>query len=214
MSPEKPGIVLVFLNPRPDISGFETWRKEAFLGIPGVKEIQILSATDAVEDNKPYRYQNAFLVENIQVFDEKLVGDLTSSASKYILNSDWHIYGTVSFNARENLEGPVPGTVVVSVGMAPIDTEEVITDYHKWYTDEHLPLLAEVPGWRTGSRYSLDHVLGSKLEYAAPFLAIHQYDEENGLGGPVWKKSFTPWTEKVVKAVSAPHHRRVWRYDV
>jgi hypothetical protein len=215
MSPIKSGIVLLHLEPRPEATDFETWRVHAFDDIPGITNTSILSATDTGESDKPYRYQNAYLVEDVSLIDEALVSELSSAASNHISRSDWHIYETISVDKRDGISKPAPGTVVVCVGMSPIDDPEVTADYHKWYVDEHLPMLAVVPGWRMGIRGRLVSSLGNQAEICRPFLAIHHYDEENGLGGPVWRASVeTPWTTKVVKTVNAPHHRRVWKFDV
>lgn len=212
MSSITPGFVWVFLEPQRGAPDFHTWRLNAFKDLPKSTLTDVLTATDTEDKSRPYRHVNIYKVEDLRCVDEKLVQHETVAAKEYIARSEWLLYGGISFDERDGLGARLPGTVVVSVGMAPTDKPEVVADYHQWYIDEHMPLLALVPGWRTGSRYSLAKHLGDQAEYAAPFLAVHQYDEDNGLGGPEWKASvYTQWTERVMSNLSAPNHRRTWK---
>jgi hypothetical protein len=102
----------------------------------------------------------------------------------------------------------------VWVGMSPIDTPESVKHYSDFCIDEHLPLLMKVPGWRCGTRYKHVTTFGKAKEYVAPFLTIHQYDEQNGLEGPEWKKSVTSARHaELLKHLEKPPHRRVWKTE-
>lgn len=198
---------------------FHTWRQGAFSQLPGVYGVDILTATDKVEDAKPYRYENSYHIEDTSLISKDLIRSLlpaeqgTNPPGKI----DFHLYERIAFNKRDDIEPrqrPV-GSVVITAGMSPIETEEVIKDFYAWYQEEHMPILRDVPGWRTGSRYKLVTTFGDNAEFASPYVAIHVYNPENGLGGEQWSKSIqSPWTKKVVSRLAAPSHRRVWKLEV
>ena len=96
--------------------------------------------------------------------------------------------------------------------MAPNPDPDNIKDYHNWYKTEHMPFLAEVPGWQVGNRYEYLRSVGSGKEIVRPFLAAHLYDEMNALGGPEWKKSVdSQYTKRVQQNCVLPNHRRTWK---
>ncbi|KAJ5458523.1 hypothetical protein N7475_009911 [Penicillium sp. IBT 31633x] len=210
------GLLRVWLEPQDSVEGppFQKWRKTAFSEIPGISAVDILTATDKVEGANIYRYENAYHLDNIESIDDSLVASLRSASKQLIKHSDWQLYERISYDKRDDLGQRLTGTAFVTVGMSPIETPEDIADYHNWYKKEHMPILAEVPGWRTGSRYKRVACFGDDAEFAAPYLAIHQYEEHNGLGGEQWLKSVnSSWTKRVMSNLSAPNHRRTWKLD-
>ncbi|KAJ9664522.1 hypothetical protein H2198_000173 [Neophaeococcomyces mojaviensis] len=198
---------------------FLAWRQGAFSKIPGVYLVDILTATDKVEEAKPYRYENSYHVEDTSLINNDLIQSLLSAenGSHALGKVDFHLYERIEFNEREDIEPrqrPV-GSVVITAGMSPIDTEDIIKDFYDWYQKEHMPILRDVPGWRTGSRYKRVATFGDNAEFASPYVAIHVYNPENGLGGEQWTKSIkSPWTKKVVSRLAAPSHRREWKLEV
>jgi hypothetical protein len=87
-------------------------------------------------------------------------------------------------------------------------TPQAVQDYHDWFDKERLQMLADIPGWRSGSRYELAASYGDGREAAWPFMSANEYEVENGLGGPIWQKSMdTPWTVRVLANLSKPNHR-------
>jgi hypothetical protein len=80
--------------------------------------------------------------------------------------------------------------------MDPVDE----VDFDKWYREEHLDMLAAMPGYRRTLRY----VLGPKAPLTrgepAKFLAVHEMDELKGLGSEAGQAANqTPWTVRHVK---------------
>lgn len=208
------GLLRVWLEPQDSVEviSFQEWRKTAFSEIPGVSTVDILTATDKVEGPNIYGYENAYHLDKIESIDDSLVTSLCSASAQFVKRSDWQVYEEISYDKRNDLGRRLTGTVFVTVGMSPIETPENLTDYHDWYKKEHMPILSEVPGWRTGSRYKRVSCFGDDAEFAAPYLAIHQYDEQNGLGGEQWQKSVNSlWTKRVMSNLSAPNHRRTWK---
>lgn len=201
-----------------DDAAFESWRKQAFSQLPGVSAVDVLTATDEVKDGNTYRYENSYHIEDTSLITNEVVQSLCLIDKESISfdQTDFHLYERIAFNTRDDIEPRVrpTGTVVVTVGMSPIETEEIIKDFYDWYREEHMPILRDVPGWRTGSRYKRLATFGANAEFAAPYVAIHQYNPENGLGGEQWTKSIkSKWTQKVMSQLAAPNHRRVWKVD-
>lgn len=83
-------------------------------------------------------------------------------------------------------------------------------DFHKWYKDEHLEMLAAIPGYRRSSRYVFH---GSPLMITEPakFLAIHELENLDGLTSPEAKAANeTEWTVRMIKE-SDPFVLRLWK---
>lgn len=201
-----------------DHEAFESWRKQAFSTLPGLTGVDFLTATDEEKEGNTYRYENAYHVEDASLITTELIESRISIEKNCIAleKADFQMYERIAFNSRDDIEPRErpAGTVVVTVGMSPIETEEIIQDFYDWYREEHMPILRDVPGWRTGSRYKRLVTFGSNAEFAAPYVAIHQYNPENGLGGEQWSKSIkSKWTQKVMSRLAVPNHRRVWKVD-
>lgn len=122
---------------------------------------------------------------------------------------EWQVYKLVTKVTRPGTETEANprASTMICVGVTP--NEGTYDGYATWYDEEHVKLLSKVPGWRSSARYQLAVSFGS-LKGVPPYLAVHFYDEKNGLGGPEWRKSVeTEWTLKV-RENCAPHYRRVW----
>lgn len=198
-----------------DSKSWDDWRYKVHETIPGVTAITSMEATDAVDDtNKPYRYEDFIEVADVSSLTEEMIQQLQTWTARPFSGSDWHIFRTISTDTQPDIKADerLVGKHVVQVGMAPIETREILDDYHAWYKKEHMPILATVKGWEIGNRYQLLASYGDGTELAKPYLAAHQYDEVNGLGGPDWRKSIDSlWTKKVMSRLASPSHRRTWR---
>ncbi|KAE8383909.1 hypothetical protein BDV26DRAFT_299350 [Aspergillus bertholletiae] len=208
------GLLRVWLQPKDSVDevSFHKWRLAAFSDIPGVFAVDILTATDEVSPENHYRYENAYHIGDVQKITELLVQRLRNESNRVLERSDWQIYERICHHERDHAGERLTGTVFITVGMSPTETPENIRDFHEWYDQEHLPILFNVPGWRTGSRYRRTVSYGDKMESVSPYLAVHQYNEKNGLGGEQWSRSIhSPWTKRVQSNLVAPNHRRVWK---
>lgn len=212
-----PGCIVAYLNAQEAIDSgtWDDWRVEVHKTIPGVIAITSMVATDVVDvANRPYRHEDLIEVADVGSVTEELIQQLRSWPARPFSGSDWHVFKGISADKQPdvNLEERPLGKLVVQVGMSPIDTPEVIADYHEWYRKEHMPILATVEGWRIGNRYQLLASYGDGAEPANSYLAAHQYDQQNGLGGANWRKSIDSlWTKKVLTRLSSPSHRRTWQ---
>jgi hypothetical protein len=214
----KIGYLRVQLNPKDDtdIETFTKWRVDAFPDIPGATAKLILTATDPPEETKPYRYENAYEVTDIDAVNIRhLAAAWKEMSATFISSMDLILYERLNFSSKENIvAAPPQDTIVVANSLTPENDPTVIQDYHNWYEREHIHTLMAIPGYRLGSRYKLvDHV-GDHMEYTGPFLAVHQYDKDNGLGGAEWMKSIkSDWTMRIDKRMLKRPHRRVFQVE-
>lgn len=102
------------------------------------------------------------------------------------------------------------GAVLLSVSMSVRAEGE--DDFNRWYNEEHIPMLARIPGWQRSRRY-----VTSVIDPKAPreYLALHEFAPVNGLGGPEYKASIdTPWRNRVMADTVTDKTRRIfqWHY--
>ncbi|MCJ1377381.1 hypothetical protein MMC17_000476 [Xylographa soralifera] len=94
--------------------------------------------------------------------------------------------------------------VVLRLSVHPDKRKEL----ESWYTNEHIPLLSKITGWRRTRLFQTSAVeSANEIEY----LAVHEYSPANGLGGPEWKASVsTPWSESIMSSVVTHLARRTY----
>lgn len=125
----------------------------------------------------------------------------------------WHVYKRgfrLVHPDKQRGDGVLPkGAVMVAIEVTP--GVEHYEEYARWFDDEHAKLLSRVPGWIESSRYELAKSFGDHEGKSAPFLAVHFYDEVNGLGGAEWMESTTTeWTQRTRDTYVSPMFRRLW----
>ncbi|EIN05189.1 alpha/beta-hydrolase [Punctularia strigosozonata HHB-11173 SS5] len=100
---------------------------------------------------------------------------------------------------------PEPGSILVAVA---IDVEnEHEEDFDRWYEEEHIDLLSQVPGWQRTRRFKLFSATGEGTP-ALKHLALHDYRAHNGLDGPEHARATsTPWRTRVMNTVRASYRR-------
>jgi hypothetical protein len=114
------------------------------------------------------------------------------------------VYEQVS---SDGSDGGEPAPVLLSVALTvPADARD---DLAAWYTEEHIPMLLEVPGWRRIRRFRLER----GMDGAAPeFLSLHDLAGPEVLEEPVYRAAIsTPWRDRVV-ASALRRERRVFGY--
>ncbi|CAM1510706.1 Fc.00g010410.m01.CDS01 [Cosmosporella sp. VM-42] len=196
------GVILLYVAVS-NKEALKHWHSE-LQRIPGTVTIRKLSATDSVDQSRPYRDSYDIEVEETNLITGEVLRPLMAAASSAISQWDVHLYRQISAQAKDGIDlkvYPPTDTELIQVGMSP--TPESVQDYHAWFDEEHLEMLADVPGWRTGHRYELINSIGNGNEMASPFMSAHTYAEKNGLGGEIWRKSIeTPWTKKFLDLIS------------
>ncbi|MCJ1300053.1 hypothetical protein MMC08_002847 [Hypocenomyce scalaris] len=101
--------------------------------------------------------------------------------------------------------------VVVAVRRT-LKSSEAENDFDKWCKEEHIPLLARIPGWLRSRQFKTSSSL-SDPGTPCYYLALHDYKSENGLGGPEHKYSMsTPWRAKVQETINEQARRTYGLY--
>lgn len=207
-------VVYIELVPTATDDAVQQWIKRLPQDIPLANWVRRVTASDKTNESQPYGEQVIVDLEDASIVNEQLINSLRSKGSGIISQSEWHVYREISQDFRQGVEPddyPPTGTELIQVGMAP--KADSVQDYHDWFDKEHLEMLSDIPGWRSGSRYEWATSYGDGKETAWPYMSANEYEVENGLGGPIWQKSMdTPWTVKVLASLSKPNHRRAWKY--
>ena len=99
----------------------------------------------------------------------------------------------------------LPAPVILAVAMSvPGESED---DLAAWYTEEHIPMLLEVPGWRRIRRFRLVRSMDGP---GPDFLSLHELAGPEVLEDPRYRAAVTtPWRDQVV-ASALRRERRVF----
>ena len=211
-----PGAIVLYLDPTSsDFQSLNPWLDVIRETLPGVNLVIKLEANDAVDELKnPFRHQYFIHVEDVAAIYDSYIKKLQEQAQSLAKRCQWNLFRRISFDQNPDFDAsksPPSGMHLVQVGMAPRPDHHSIKDYHNWYATEHMPLLSKVPGWQVGTRWEFVRTVGPQIEEVRPFLACHLYDEQNGLGGPEWRKSIeSKYTQAIGKSCIEPNHRRTW----
>lgn len=117
---------------------------------------------------------------------------------------DRKIYSVVS--SRGSVKTPAPVHVAVTMMVNESDLDE----FDKWYEDEHIGMLSKIPGWLRSRRFKMvvGGIKGMPPTGQVECLAVHEFEEKNGLGGPEHKAAQdTPWRTKVLDKVVSKDRR-------
>ena len=98
------------------------------------------------------------------------------------------------------------GLTLVAVQLKPNDVPDVEEAIVSWYKEEHMGMLAKVPGWLRSRVFKI-----SSLEKGEPtkFIGLHDYTKDNGLGGPEYLAATqTPRTKELYSKYATRISRR------
>ena len=102
--------------------------------------------------------------------------------------------------------GPAPVILAVAISV-PEGSED---DLAAWYTEEHIPMLLRVPGWRRIRRFRLTRTLDKPGPGVPDFLSVHELAGPEVLEDPGYRAAVsTPWRDRVV-ASALRRERRVF----
>ncbi|THH07143.1 hypothetical protein EW145_g3587 [Phellinidium pouzarii] len=132
---------------------------------------------------------------------------------QYLERRIYTLNETAPVTVSDAFAGHKEGMTLVAVSIQVPPEHE--SDFHKWYDEEHVPLLRKVPGWLRTRRFILVEsdatgVLEGTEGYKAPpkFIALHEYANADGLAGPEWKAATsTPWRDKIFANVLSIERR-------
>ncbi len=164
----------------------------------------------ALDDAKP-SWLALYDLDSADALDSPEYKALGASASEHdkavgagLATLDRRVYSQLSSDGAAPDE-PAPVLLAVSMSV-PAGAED---DLQAWYTDEHIPMLLKVPGWRRIRRFRL--VRG--MDGPAPeFLSVHELAGPEVLEEPAYRAAIsTPWRDRIV-ASALRRERRVFGF--
>ncbi|KAH9950888.1 hypothetical protein B0H21DRAFT_407137 [Amylocystis lapponica] len=119
---------------------------------------------------------------------------------------------THPYSATYDVRRPGPYAVFVSLQIKP----EYVEEFNKWYDEEHIPMLAKVPGWVRSRRFELRDIrrLGKERHLPQPprHLAMHEWESLDAFDTEEYKAALsTPWLEKIMQG-KVGQERRVMKF--
>src|SRR6266480_4523463 len=128
--------------------------------------------------------------------------DRDKSVAAGLAALDRRVYEQVS---EDGSSAGRPAPVILAVAMSVPEGSE--DDLAAWYTEEHIPMLLEVPGWRRIRRFRLTRALDGP---GPDFLSVHELAGPEVLEDPGFRAAIsTPWRNRVV-ASALRRERRVF----
>jgi hypothetical protein len=169
----------------------------ARLTVPGFRSVQRYRALDGLTPPWLALYQIA--PGTLDTPGYKSLADKGSEREKALMprlkTLDRRVYEQISEDRPASRPAPAgpeeAAPVVMTVSMTvPAEAED---DVAAWYTDEHIPMLLAVPGWRRVRRFRLKSGTGPAL------LSMHEVDDEHAFETDGYKAAAsTPWRERVL----------------
>ncbi|KIW78613.1 hypothetical protein Z517_08451 [Fonsecaea pedrosoi CBS 271.37] len=159
------------------------------------------------EKRPPRNYLALYETDLEELLKSKILAEGGVRAGSHLFPNKFDTFDNGEFHARnyrlvQDFDpkgwGNKPAPFIAVVEMDP--TADAEADFDKWYREEHLPLLGELPLYRRGARY----VLGPKtptstVDGAEParYLAVHQCDSPRTWECPAGEAAnSTPWALK------------------
>ena len=204
------GLFYVYTEPGSvDEAEFHDWYDHehgpARLKVPGFRSAYRYRALD---DQKP-PWLALYELDSPEVIDSAEYKALAAEASDRdksvgagLATLDRRIYEQIS---EDGSPARSPAPVILAVAMSvPASAEE---DLAAWYTEEHIPMLLEVPGWRRIRRFRLIRAMDAP---GPDFLSLHDLAGPEVLEEPGYRAAIsTPWRDRVV-AAALRRERRVF----
>ncbi len=203
------GLFYVYTEPGSvDEAEFHDWYDNehgpARLTVPGVGSAYRYRALD---DQRP-PWLALYELDSPDVIDSPEYKALSADASDRdksvaagLATLDRRVYEQIGENGSPMGLAPVILAVAMSV---PQESED---DLAAWYTEEHIPMLLEVPGWRRIRRFRLVRSMDAP---GPDFLSVHELAGPEVLEDPRYRAAVsTPWRDRVV-ASALRRERRVF----
>lgn len=200
---EGPGYLAVAIQPGPntDEAAFHEWYNTEHgplrLRLPYIETGDRYKATDG---QRP-EWSAVYDVSDLSNLTKRIYTRLREERSrreKAVMGTfeslDRKIYSLVS--SRGKNKGPAPVTVAVSVRLQESDYQA----FHNWYEQEHIDMLTKIPGWIRTRRFKMlvGGINGMPPSGQVECLAVHDFEEKNGLEGPEHQAArSTPWGKEI-----------------
>jgi hypothetical protein len=204
-------LLLVYSSPGPvDLAEFNDWYDNEHvpnrLALPGFGAVNRYRAGDGMKPEWLATYE--VKPGTLDGEDYKALWANASPREKRIMSTlttlDRRLYTLLSDSWAEGYSeesGPAPVVMAVSMSVPPA----VVSELDAHYSEEHLPLLISVPGWRRARRYLLTSGTGPK------YLSLHEVDSMAVFDEPGYKAAVsTPWRNRIV-ASAIGREKRVFK---
>jgi len=210
------GLFYVYTDPGTvDEAEFHDWYDHehgpARLSVPGLGPAYRYRALDEL---KPawlalYELDRPDVIESAEY---KALGAKASDRDKSVgaglATLDRRVYEQISEDGSPVGRNPDPAPVILAVAMSVPEGSE--DDLDAWYTEEHIPMLLKVPGWRRIRRFRLTCALDAPGPEVPAFLSVHELAGPEVLEDPGFLAAIsTPWRDRVV-ASALRRERRVF----
>ncbi len=196
------GLLVTMTEPPPEMeeefnAWYDTEHLPERLAIPGF----ISARRWVAEDLEPGegKYLATYELESLAVLStaEYLahIGDHFSPWSKRCLGKAvlFRRWACASLSGRNQRESAASRFLFIAIGDAPVEHE---TEFNQWYDQEHIPLLAAVPGVISARRF--------KDPSGNPrYLALYELAGASVLEHPAWQAALqTPWFKRIDSLIS------------
>jgi hypothetical protein len=193
------GLFYVYTDPGSvDEAEFHDWYDHehgpARLTVPGMLSASRYQALDGLKPPWLALYE----LDRPDVIDSpeyKALGAAASARDKAVgaglATLDRRVYEQISADGS-----PVGRTAPVILAVSLSVPEGTEADLSAWYTDEHIPMLLSVPGWRRIRRYRLVNA----MDAAGPdFLSLHEVAGPEVFENADYLAAIsTPWRDRIV----------------
>lgn len=216
-----PGYLAVAIQPgkETDEQAFHEWYNTEHgplrLRLPFILTGDRYKAADGAQP----RWSAVYDVSDLSMLEKRIYTRLReerSAREKKVMSTfeslDRKIYAQISSRGKQGYLGPAPVQVAVSITLKDEDLE----GFDKWYEEEHTGMLSKIPGWLRTRRFRLvaPGLKGMPPTGQVECLAVHDYEAQNGLDGPMLKAAReTEWAGKVMKT-AVGMERRVWNHHL
>jgi hypothetical protein len=202
------GLLFVYSDPGPvPAADFHDWYDNehgpARLTVPGISAGYRFRALD--DQAPPWLAYYEMKSGALDSPEYKALAASASAREKSIMSRlatlDRRVYKLLS---DDGTPAPGPPAVVLAVSLSvPPDMED---DLAAWYTDEHIPMLLAVPGWRRTRRYRLT---GGT---APAYLSLHEVSSTAAFDEDSYRAAVTtPWRNRIVDSAIG-RERRVFGF--
>ncbi|KAI8978278.1 hypothetical protein BD414DRAFT_495083 [Trametes punicea] len=213
----KPGLLFVFGEAGPKLSDaeFNDWYDNEHVPLRmAIPAFRTTARWSAIDGKRPH-YLATYDLDSLAVLDEApyvTFADTRSEREKDVIRRvqllDRRTYevlkpefpSTAGYEERE--QGPFLVTMQIEI------KPELEDELNRWYTDEHIPLLEKVPGWRRSRRFVLKDAgpakgtdAGTVLGRPPKYLAVHEWDSLASFETNEFRyATSTPWRMKMFEA--------------
>jgi hypothetical protein len=200
------GLLFVYTDPGPlPMDEFHDWydteHGPARLTVPGIANGYRFAALDDLAPQWLATYDLSLAALDSAEYKAVVAGasDRERSIMSRLATLDRRVYELIG-DSEPAAAAPPPAVLAVSLSVPPGQEDDLAA----WYTEEHIPMLLEVPGWRRIRRFRL-------VDGAAPqFLSLHEIDGVRVFDEPGYREATsTPWRDRIV-ASAIGRERRVF----